>query len=183
MQGLTKNPALEAENRILHLYLETGRSWVRLGVLLAEFSDKQMYHTLGYGSFDQWIVAKKLGRSTVYDSMKTVRALEGKIPLAHLDGMIKQNAKMLLLLSPSQQSNPEVIESAKTMTEVDFKETMMKSMPDGHHLEGFRRMTWTLTDSLYEVIDRCIEKAMALEGTDSRYAGLERIFSEWELDQ
>ena len=92
--------------------------------------------------------------------------------------MTMQNAEILSRVPKSKQS--ALVEAAQTQTATEFRKTVEETVPSLHIEENIHVEFW-VPRSLAEVIDRCIEKAKALNETDSRTDAIEAIFAEYDL--
>ena len=84
-----------------------------------------------------------------------------------------QNAEILSRVPKSKQA--ALVEAAQRQTEKEFRKTVEAIVPS-LHLEGNVHVEFWVPRSLAAVVERCIEKAKVLNGTNSRTAAVEAIF-------
>ena len=173
-----KQRAIEVDREVRKLVHEVDTLWFRVGRLCEQCRSERLYRELGFERFDDWISdAVGWSRSRAYVAMRAAREL---VPIrdADLARMTVQNADILSRVPKSRQA--ALVRAAQTQTEREFRETVEATIP-GLHLEDMVHVEFWLPRSLAEVIERCIEKAKALNDTESRTAAVEAIFAEYDI--
>jgi hypothetical protein len=178
MKKEKKRQAFDLDLEVRELVREMDQVWLRVGRLCERCRSERLYQELGFERFDDWISdAVGWSRSRAYVAMRTARDL---VPIrdAELDRMTMQNAEILSRVPKSKQS--ALVEAAQTQTATEFRKTVEEIVPSLHIEENAHVEFW-VPRSLAEVIDRCIEKAKALNETDSRTDAIEAIFAEYDV--
>ena len=173
-----KQRAIEVDREVRKLVHEVDTLWFRVGRLCEQCRSERLYQELGFERFDDWIRdAVGWSRSRAYVAMRAAREL---VPIRDTDlaRMTVQNADILSRVPKSRQA--ALVRAAQTQTEQKFRETVEATIP-GLHLEDMVHVEFWLPRSLAEVIERCIEKAKALNDTESRTAAVEAIFAEYDI--
>lgn len=171
-----KRRAIEVDREVRKLIREIDQAWFRVGRLCERCRSERLYVELGYERFDDWISeVVGLSRSRAYVAMRAARDL---VPIrdADLDRMTMQNADILSHVPQSKQA--ALVEAAVSQTEREFRKTVETAVPD-LHLEGMVHVEFWVPPSLAETIECCIEKAKALNGTDSRTTAIEAVFADY----
>jgi hypothetical protein len=172
-----RQQAIEVDQEVRKLVRQIDTTWLTVGRLCARCKSDELYKELGFKNFDAWI-SDALGRSRsrAYVAMRAAREL---VPIRDSDlaQMTMQNAYILTRVPKSRQ--PELVEAAKRQTERKFRETVETAVP-GLHLEFSVHVEFWVPRSLAEVIERCLEKAMVLNQSDSRTDAIELIFAEFD---
>jgi hypothetical protein len=173
-----KQQATELDSEIRQLVREMDQVWLRVGRLCQRCRSERFYQELGFERFDDWVSdAVGWSRSRAYVAMRAARDL---VPIrdADLDQMTMQNAEILSRVPKSKQAT--LVEAAQTQNERDFRKTVEATVPS-LHIEVNVHVEFWVPSSLAEIIERCIEKVKMLNETESRTAGLEAIFAEYDL--
>lgn len=173
-----KQRAMQVDREVRRLVRDIDKLWFRVGRLCERCRSERLYEELGFTRFEDWITeAVGWSRSRAYVGMGAVRNL---VPIrdGDLSQITMQNAYLLSRVPMSEQV--ALVEAAKTQTEREFRKTVETSVPD-LHLETMVHVEFWVPSSLAEMIDSCIEKAKALNATNSRNTAVEAIFAEYLL--
>ena len=172
-----RQQATELDSEVRQLVREMDQVWLRVGRLCLRCRSERLYQELGFQRFEEWISdAVGMLCSRAYVAMRAARDL---IPIrdAELDQMTMQNAEDP---QPRPQVEAGCAEAAQMQTEREFRRTVEATVP-GLHIEDKVHVEFWIPRSLAEVIERCIEKAKALNETDSRTTAIEAIFAEYDV--
>ena len=152
----------------------TKRSFIEMGMILNEMSDRKLFEHLGFSSFDRWLSdAAPVSRSGGYSAMKALREIT-EVPIEELQQMPRCNVVTLQKLSSGVRRDPEIIEAAKTKSEDDFLSKIEELHPD-QHLEGGKKLHIKPSKSARKTIDEAFAAACWSYEVEGREAALEAI--------
>jgi len=176
--------AVEADEAIRELYATYHTTWVELGLHLTVMKDQGLWQALGFASFDQWRESVGLLHSTCYEIWGTVsKLLKAGLSKGELLQISKQNAKILVNLPERLQTDGEVLENAKNMSEAQFK-SYAESRTTGSEARDLVRVVLIMERTFKEAVyDLALRTAKEQENTESNATALEKIVADWLVSQ
>jgi len=178
--GDAKWAAAQLDSRLRVLERQHRRSFIEIGVILNEMSDRQLWQQLvdpktaqPFASFDRWLAdAAPVSRSGGYAAMGVLRKVTD-VSVAELQEMPRCNVMALPQLSPQVRRDPAVLAAAKTESEDEFLRTIETNHPD-QHIETRRKMRFSPSRSDAAVIEEAIAWALENDIAGTREEALVR---------
>ena len=154
---------LDGRLRALDRVAKTG--FMERGIILREVQGRKLWQHLAaedgrfYHSLDQWIVtAAPWSRRDCYAALGAAESLK-EIPLDRLASIPRCNIALLSQLSSGVRKDPEVLKSARDLSENDFRATIKQEHPH-EKIEMTREVKLKFTESQYSKVMDAVDLAI-----------------------